>query len=150
MSERSSFLLPIAAHSVKRDSKIFTALPTAPTDVLPFVTGAPAGWGLGHLAGPIAAVVHDLVGWAMAHSPSSVFTVGLLLDGSILHVEVANRGGLAPDPFVSRTDAELAVRLLTPPVLEWGAELDSRGRCLWATLRASQDDEALAEALVKS
>ena len=107
-------------------------------DVRAFVAGVPAGWGLGNLTEIVTALVSELVSWTTAHGPSEVFTVALTWDEPILHVEVSDRGGIAPEPTLSRADAELAVRLLSLPVVEWGADLDSRGRCLWATLRADR------------
>jgi hypothetical protein len=103
-------------------------------DVQAFVASIPAGWGLSHLTEPVNTLTHELVAWTTKNGPSEVFTVVLTWDEPILHVEVIDRGGIVPDPNVSRTDAEFALRLLSLPVMEWGADLDSRGRCLWATL----------------
>lgn len=125
--------------AVKRDAMSFALTAHVAADVQAFVAGVPAGWGLGHFAETVTALVSELVSWTTAHGPSEVFTVALTWDEPILHVEVTDRGGVAPDPTVSRDDAELAVRLLTIPVVEWGADLDSRGRCLWATLHGDCD-----------
>lgn len=125
---------------VSRKAMSFALSGYVAADVQVFVAGVPAGWGLGHLTETLTALVSELVSWTTAHGPSEVFTVALTWDEPILHVEVSDRGGIAPEPTLSRADAGFAARLLSLPVVEWGADLDSRGRCLWATLRGDRDD----------
>lgn len=132
---------------VPREAMSFAISGYVAADVHTFVAGVPAGWGLGHLTETVTALVNELVSWMTAHGSSEVFTAALTWDEPILHVEVSDRGGIAPEPTLARADAEFAVRLLSLPVVEWGADLDSRGRCLWATLRADRDagGDALTE-----
>jgi len=113
-------------------------------DVALFVEHVMADWGLTRLREVAVTTTVELVTWATSHGPSSVLRVVVTWDEPLVHLEVFDRGALVPDPNVSRADATLAVRLLIPPGVEWGAGLDSRGRCLWATLRTQLDTEAPA------
>lgn len=131
---------------VARAAMSFALSSYVATDVQAFVARVPAGWGLGDLTETLTALVSELVSWMTAHGPSEVFTVALTWDEPILHVEVSDRGAIAPEPTLSRADAEFAVRLLSLPVAEWGADLDSRGRCLWATLRGDRDGDGSGSA----
>jgi hypothetical protein len=133
---------PVHAHflpAVSREAMSFALSSYVADDVKAFVAGIPAGWGLGQLSENVKALTAELVAWIAANAPTDAFTVVLTWDKPILHVEVSDRGGIAPEPTLSRADAEFAVRLLSLPVVEWGADLDSRGRCLWATLRGDRD-----------
>ena len=84
-------------------------------DVLPMVKGA----------------LSELLSWIHGHGGSDRLELTVTWDETLLFVELHDRGGLIPEPHVSRVDAELAVRLLTSAAVEWGADLDSRGRRLW-------------------
>ena len=64
----------------------------------------------------------------------------LFRSGPVLHIEVTDQGALVPGAQVSLADAELAVRLLRTPAIEWGAELDSHGRCLWVAFTTGRSD----------
>ena len=133
--------LPTVPHAARCFVRNYTV-----ADLHAFVMDSLAGCGLGRLTAAVSTLATELVTWATTHSPSDGFTVQLTWDDPILHAEVTDRGSLAPDPNVSRADAELAVRLLSIPIVEWGADLDSRGRCLWATLHAGYVGTAAAEA----
>lgn len=122
-----------------RESTTIALTQHAAEDVRQFARCTPEGWDLQDVAERAGDVGRELAQWMADHAPSSHLHVTLLWDNPILHVEVGDRGALAPDPNVSRRDAEFAVRVLTPPVLEWGCDLDSRGRRLWATLRGVQE-----------
>jgi len=124
---------------VSREAMSFALSGHVAADVESFVARLPDGWGLAHLTDVVTVLVSELMSWMAAHGPSEVFTVALTWDEPILHVEVNDRGDAAPEPTLSRADAEFAVRLLSLPVMEWGADLDSRGRCLWATLHGDRD-----------
>lgn len=88
-------------------------------------------WQLLDLLMPVGHALHELVQWIGGHGTSEQVSVSITWDQTLLFVELHDHGGLVPEPHVSRVDAELATRLLAPPAVEWGADLDSRGRLLW-------------------
>jgi hypothetical protein len=130
-------LLPGVRHEVMA----FAASGRLTGDVTQFATQVITRWDLAELRPAALTTATELVGWILAHGPSTVLRVALTLDRPLVHIEVFDRGGLVPDPNVAAADAAFAVRLLTPPCVEWGAGLDSRGRCLWATLHVASDHE---------
>jgi hypothetical protein len=86
-------------------------------------------------------VVNDALGellrWMRGHGASDQTDLTVTWDETLLFVELHDRGGLIPEPQVSRVDAELAVRLLATPAV-WGADLDSWGRRLWVAFAAPE------------
>jgi hypothetical protein len=133
-------ILPGVLH--KRQT--FTTSADAPQAVVPFAEEASVGWDLPELVAPLLFVARELVAWVVANGSSGEFAVTLTYDEPIVHIEVKDRGALIPNPYVSRADAELAVRLLARPAIEWGAELDSRGRTLWVSFSARRSDQGPA------
>ena len=120
---------------VRRETRAFEQTGHLEREVREFVEQVLGGWELSQLARGVLRAVQELVAWEMANGPSPSFTVELTWDEPLVRVEVRDRGTVIPNPNVVRSDAELAVRLLTPPAVEWGAELDVRGRCVWAVVR---------------
>ena len=96
-----------------------------------FLHSTLAIWQLDELLAPMDFALAELVRWMSIHGSSSEMRCSLTWDQNLVFIELRDRGGLAPEPHVSRVDAELAMRLLAPPAVEWGAELDARGRQLW-------------------
>jgi hypothetical protein len=96
-----------------------------------FLHSTLAVWQLNELLVPMDFVLAELVRWMSGHGMSPEMRCSLTWDQNLVFIELRDRGGLAPEPHVSRVDAELAMRLLAPPAVEWGAELDARGRQLW-------------------
>lgn len=88
-------------------------------------------WQLLDVLMPVTSVMNELVHWINGHGASEEVRCSITWDQNLLFIELHDRGGLVPEPHISRTDADLAVQLLAPPAVEWGAELDSRGRQLW-------------------
>jgi hypothetical protein len=82
---------------------------------------------------PMDFALGELVRWINGHGTSDRVYCSITWDQTLLFIELRDRGGLIPEPHVSRVDAELATRLLAPPAVEWGAELDTRGRHLWVS-----------------
>ena len=88
-------------------------------------------WQLYELLAAMDCALAELLRWMIGHGTPDHVRCELTWDQNLVFVELHDRGGLVPEPHVSRVDAELATRLLAPPAVEWGAELDSRGRQLW-------------------
>jgi len=88
-------------------------------------------WKLLDLIKAVDVAVSELMQWIDGHGAPDRMNLTITWDQTLLFVELHDRGGLVPEPHVSRVDAELATRLLAPPAVEWGADLDSRGRHLW-------------------
>ena len=88
-------------------------------------------WQLLAMLPVVKGALSELLSWIHGHGGSDRLELTVTWDQTLLFVELHDCGGLVPKPHVSRVDAELAVRLLTPPAVEWGADLDSRGRRLW-------------------
>ena len=88
-------------------------------------------WQLDELLVPMDFALAELLRWMVDHGAAQNVRCVVTWDQSLVFVELRDRGGLVPEPHVSRVDAELAIRLLAQPAVEWGAELDSRGRQLW-------------------
>jgi hypothetical protein len=93
-------------------------------------------WQLGELLAPMDNALTGLVRWMVDHGTSDHVRCEVTWDQGLVFIDLRDRGGLVPEPHVSRTDAELATRLLAPPAVEWGAELSSRGRQLWVAFAA--------------
>lgn len=125
---------------VRRESRVFEQTGHLEHELRGFVEWAMDGWGLSQLTEDVLRIAQELVAWEVANGPSPAFTVELTWDEPLVHVEVWDRGALIPNPNVSRGDAKFAVRLLTPPRVKWGAELDPRGRCVWVALRITTAD----------
>ena len=119
---------------VRRETRAFERAGHLESEVRGFVERVADEWGLSQLTKDMLRVAQELVAWEMANGPSQSFTVEPTWDGPLVHVEVRDRGALIPNPNVARGHAEFAVRLLMPPVVEWGADTDQGGRRLWATL----------------
>lgn len=101
-----------------------------------FLQAVLENWQLGDLLVPMDFALAELVRWMIGHGSSDQMRCEVTWDQNLVFIELRDRGGLVPEPHASRTDAELATRLLAPPVIEWGAELDSRGRQLWVAFTA--------------
>jgi hypothetical protein len=126
---------------VQREARAFEQAGYLEHDVRRFVEHVVSGWRLSQLTEDVLRIAQELVAWVMTNGPSPTFTVELTWDGPLVHVEVRDRGAVMPNPNVARGDAEFAVRLLMPPAAEWGAELDTRGRCVWVALQLRIDAE---------
>jgi hypothetical protein len=122
---------------------VFMKSADAPQRITAFVERVPVDWSLPELVAPLLYACRELTAWIVANGPSGEFVVTLTYDEPIVHIEVTDRGALVPNPHVSRADAELAARLLAESAIEWGAELDSRGRCLWVALHAEQRQRSI-------
>lgn len=123
------------------ERQTFTKSTDAPRQIAPFIEAASAKWNLPELVAPLLNAARELVAWIVANGPSGEFMVTLTRDEPVVHIEITDRGALIPNPYVSRDDAELAVRLFARPAIEWGAELNSRGRALWVCFAAPQRAE---------
>ena len=88
-------------------------------------------WQLGEYLVSTDDVLGELLGWMTSHGTSDHVRCAVTWDQGLVVVELRDHGGLIPEPHVSHVDAELATRLLALPTVEWGADLDSRGRQLW-------------------
>jgi hypothetical protein len=123
------------------ESMAFAYSEHAADDVRQFVVRTLGGWrveALGVSAGRAARLVTL---WAREHEPAPVFRVEVTWDGPVLQIELTDRGAVVPNVNTSRDDAEFGMQLLGTAALEWGSELDSRGRCLWVSFRASPGGE---------
>ena len=129
---------------VQHERQAFAKSADALAAVAAFVEATTVGWGLPELVASLQFAARELVAWNVANGPAGEFTVTLTYDKPVVHIEVADRGALVPNPYVSCVDADLAVRLLANPAIEWGAELDSRGRTLWVSFSAQQCAEGTA------
>jgi hypothetical protein len=104
-----------------------------------FLLATLESWQLLDLLMPMNFALAELVRWMTVHGTSLRMHCSVTWDQNLIFVELRDRGGLVPEPHVSRVDAELALRLLAPPAIEWGAELDARGRQLWAAFGTYRD-----------
>lgn len=125
-------------------SMAFAASTHALADATSFTHHVLKDWDLDAYSTAVQGAASRLIAWMTAHQPATTFRLELTWDSPLLHLEVVDRATVLPDPFVSRCDARLAVDLLTPPIVEWGAQLDCRGRCLWTTLRTTEPDTSTA------
>ena len=139
LSERSEWNagVCILEYTARRKTVVLTLRGHLKHFVDVFVSQVLQEWKLEALAGDLQRVTHELLAWMLTNGASTECRLVLTRDEPFVHVEVLDRGGLVPSPYVSLADAELAVRLLKTPVIEWGSELDSRGRCLWVCLSAA-------------
>ena len=101
-----------------------------------FLQSVLIGWQLDELLVSMDFALAELLRWMTGHGTSDRLRCVVTWDQNLVFAELRDRGGLVPEPHVSRVDAELATRLLAPPAVEWGAELDSRGRQLWVAFAA--------------
>jgi len=104
-----------------------------------FLHSALNDWQINELLVPMNFALAELVRWMTGHGTSPQMHCSVTWDQNLMFVELRDRGGLVPEPHVSRVDAELALRLLAPPAIEWGAELDARGRQLWVAFGTYRD-----------
>lgn len=103
--------------------------------VTDFVSSALREWGLPDLIGSARCAAGELLSWIIKQGGSSPLALTVTWDDDLLFLELGDRGGLVPNPYVTRAAAELAMCLLDPPALKWGANLDERGRRLWVSFR---------------
>src|SRR5882757_8584236 len=104
---------------------------------------AVAGSGIGTLVVPLLQVAQELAEWMVLHEPSGEFALGLSWDERLVFVKARDAGMAVPQPESSRDDVALAMRLLVPPAVEWGAETTDTGRRLWVALAvAGRSSEA--------
>jgi hypothetical protein len=99
---------------------------------------AVAGSGMGALVVPLLQVAQELAEWMVLHEPSGEFALGLSWDERLVLVEARDAGTAVPRPESSRDDVALAMRLLVPPAVEWGAEPTDTGRRLWVALAVAE------------
>jgi hypothetical protein len=122
---------------VSIESMAFAASARAIFDAQIFTRHVTKTWHLEPFSADLTTAASRLITWLTAHEPATTFRLELTWDAPLVHLEVTDPGVSLPDPFVVKADAELAVDLLTPPIVEWGAHLDSRGRRLWITLHTA-------------
>ena len=132
--------LPTPLTNVRSESGAFATSDCLVRDVTVFVDQAVANWALGHVRVVAAETTTELVSWLLAHDPTSVMRVVVTCDAPLVHIELFDRGQRVPDPHVFCMDAAFAVQVLIRPGVQWGADLDARGRCLWATVSAPAED----------
>jgi hypothetical protein len=138
----SSSSVPNAAETAPLvDQRSESATFTRPASLLPdigaFVERVAAGWELDHLGLVGASAAVELAVWLQNHEPSPAVRVNLTWAAPLLQIEVFDQGPDVPHTGASVHDAAMAVRLLVQPGVQWGASLDARGRCLWATVDAA-------------
>ncbi len=101
------------------------------------------GSGMEALVVPLLQVAQELAEWMVLHEPSGEFAVGLSWDEQLVLVEARDAGTAVPRPESSRDDVALAMRLLMPPAVEWGAEPTETGRRLWVALAVAERSGAV-------
>ena len=126
---------PLANHPC--ESATFTRLASLFSDIGAFVERVAAEWKLDYVGLVTASAAVELAVWLQNHEPSPAVRVGVTWAAPLLHVEVFDQGPHVPNTGISVHDAAMAVRLLVQPGVQWGASLDARGRCLWATVDAA-------------
>ena len=108
------------------------------------VEPAPVDSGINELVTPLLHTARELAEWMAVHEPSGELAVTLTWDERLVFVEVRDGGSDLPKPESSRADAELGVRLLAPPAVEWDAEANADGRRLWVALVATRRGNEVA------
>ncbi len=99
-----------------------------------------AVWLLSDLEANACAGLSELVTWAVANDPAVFIEITLIWDGPLLFTEVADRRGRLPSRPTWLVEDQLGVILLERSSLEWGAELNARGRCLWASFHTGRPE----------
>jgi len=95
-------------------------------------------WGLGHLEAAACTGLGELLGWLRANDPNVLVEITLVWDPPLLFTEVADRHETLPrrPVWLLAAGGREQVARLEAASLEWGAELDARGRRLWASYSA--------------
>ena len=110
---------------------------SAAQNALLFVRAQLPDWGLDALADVACAGVTELTQWVLAHDRNVLLEVTLVWDRpSLLFTEIADRHESLPRRPVWLIEDRSAVERLEAASLEWGAELEARGRRLWASYSA--------------
>src|SRR5262245_25870829 len=68
-------------------------------------------WHLPEMVVPVSFALRELVRWSSGHGASDTVQCTVARDQDLLVIELRDRGGLVPEPHVSRVDAEFAARL---------------------------------------
>lgn len=106
-----------------------------------------ADWELSEVAADACAGLSELVVWVLANDPGVLVEITLVWDGPLLFTEVADRQERLPHrPVWLNTEGGHAVAILEAFSLEWGAEVDMRGRCLWASFHTGRAEMPRVEA----
>jgi len=139
-SSCSQPFLPAPLSDVRTESMAFAVSDSFIRDATLFTDQTVADWSLSDVRIIAAETTTELVSWLLAHDPSSVVRLAVTWDGPLVHIELFDRGQSLPDPRVFCADAAFAVHLLIRPGVQWGAGVDARGRCLWATVSVPAQD----------
>jgi hypothetical protein len=133
-------ILPAPLAGARSESMAFAVSDRLVRDAALFTDQTVVSWALTDLRVVVAETTAEFVFWLLAHEPSAVVRVAVTWDGSLVHVELFDRGQIIPDTHASCTDAAFAVHVLIRPGVQWGGSVDARGRCLWATVDASAQE----------
>jgi hypothetical protein len=138
---QSSFVPSPPTTAVRVTSATFPVVDTLLQDIGTFTERVLTDWELDRLAFVAASTVVELAVWLQNHQPSPAVRLGLSWTPPLVGLELLDQGPRVPHTGVSALDAALAMRLLIQPGVQWGASLDARGRCLWATVAAGAYDD---------
>jgi hypothetical protein len=139
-SSCSQPFLPAPLDGVCSESMAFALSDDFIRDATLFTDQTVASWALPAVRIIAAETTTELVSWLLAHDPSSVVRLAVTWDAPLVHIELFDRGQWLPDPYGFCMDAAFAVHLLIRPGVQWGAGVDARGRCLWATVSVPGQD----------
>jgi hypothetical protein len=104
-------------------------------------------WLLPELAEAACAGLSELVTWAVANDPAALVEITLVWDGPLLFTEVTDRCEQLPHRPAWLLSDEYAVTVLEESSLEWGAEMSTRGRLLWASFHTGRAEILPQESL---
>lgn len=130
--------LPVLVPGVEQRSRVFDAGRIAVHEIMAFTLDALRVWRAESASPNATRALSELLHWLLYNEPCPLGIVATVwIDRPLVFVDLADRSTAIPNLGLDPSPTDQVLRQsLAKCTEDWGAELTTQGRCLWASFHA--------------
>lgn len=133
--------VPVLVPGIEQRSRVFDPGRIAVHEIMAFTLDTLKAWSAESASPNVTRALSELLHWLLHNEPCPLGTVATVwIDRPLVFVDLADRSTAIPNLGLDPSPTDQVLRQsLAKCTEDWGAELTTQGRCLWASFHAGEN-----------